>query len=204
MIAIVLHSVSQLLRVLLVSVFLSTFLYTVRFSSLPYLLSYVDVSWTLAGVLCYTSPFSFVLFFTPAFHRAQAPSKLLLSFWWRDSALCTLVWSFLFVLYFSLLLGAPIAASCSQFLTIERFPRATQQISRKKYLGMISIIAPKWRCMETICWYYRFPRFPLSHYSATFHFSLYRYTYQLGRFESRLSVIHFRYLSKPRDLYGEL
>lgn len=134
--------------------------------------------------------------------------KLRASFCWAFDGeiprFATLVWSFLFVLYFSLLLGAPIAMSWSQFLTIERFPRVTQQISRKKCLGMISIIAPKWRYMETICGYYRCFRdflFRIIRQRFTPPLPFYRYTYQLGRLKSRIFVIHFRYLSRARPVW---
>lgn len=109
-----------------------------------------------------------------------------------------------FVLYFSLLLGAPITTSWFQFLTIERFPRATQQISRKKYLGMISIIAPKRRCMETIYGYYR--RF------RDFLFRIIRQRFTLPFVDTRINsadsnhgyLLSISDIYRKRDLYGEL
>lgn len=114
------------------------------------------ICWRVSDISWRSPIYSFLLF--PSRQPSIVP-KLQASFCWAFDGeiprFATLVWSFLFVLYFSLLLGAPIAMSWSLFLTIERFPRVTQQISRKKCLGMISIIASKWRYMETICGYYR-------------------------------------------------
>lgn len=63
-------------------VFLSTFLRSLpsSFSLSSITLSYAGASQTLAGILRYTPSSSFVLSFTPTFHRAQPSNELLLSF----------------------------------------------------------------------------------------------------------------------------
>lgn len=160
-----------------------------------------DISWCSP---VYYSPFLF-----PSRQSSIVP-RLRASFCWAFDGeiprFAMLVWRFLFVLYFSLLLGALIATSWFQFLTIERFPRATQQISQKKYLGMISIIAPKWRYMETIWEYYR--RF------RDFLFRIIRQRFtppplsiHVSTRQTRITVICYPFpilIYRERDLHGEM
>jgi len=73
------------------SVFLSTFLCSLSSSSLYLLYPLVDASQTLTGIFQYIYIYFFLLFRSflhTSLPSCQASSKLLLSFWWRDSALC--------------------------------------------------------------------------------------------------------------------
>lgn len=182
------------------SVFLSTFLYYRVLFYILYPLSYADASQTLAGVLRYTPSSSFALSFTPAFYRAQAPCKLLLSFWWRDSALCHACLELpLCPLFFPLARGSDsnvlVPISHDRKVPTSYSADFAEKMSRNDFDNStkVEIYGDDLRILSV------FPRFPLSHYSATFHSPFYpRYTYQLGRLKSRISVIHFRYLSRAR------
>lgn len=146
-------------------------------------------------------PSSFALSFTLTFHRAQALSKLLLSFWWRDSALCHACLELLLCPLFF-----PLARSSDSNVLVpishdRKVPTSysadfAEKISKNDFdnSAKVEIYGDDLRILSA------FPRFSLSHYSATFYSPplLYQYTYQLGRLESRLSVIHFRYLSRAR------
>lgn len=175
---------------------LSIFLYYQVLLSIPYFLSYADASQTLAGILRYTPSSSFLHASLPS----CPSSELLLSFWWRDSALCHACLEFPFCpLFFPLARGfdSSVLVPISHDRKVPTIYSAdfAEKISRNDFdnNAKMEIYGDDLRILSA------FPRFPLSHYSATFHFpSLYRYTYQLGRLKSRLSVIHFRYLSKAR------
>jgi len=198
LIATVLHSVSRFLCISSVCLPFDFLVLTIEFfslSSIPACWRVSDINWHFPVYILLPS-----LSFFPSHKPSIVPSfeqafvELLME---RFRALPRSGASSLSFI-FSRLLATPIATFWSQFLTIERFPRTTQQISRKKISrndfdnsGKVKIYEDDLRILSA------FPRFPLSH-STTFHFPLYRYTYQLGRFESRLSIIHFRYLSKAR------
>lgn len=166
------------------AVFFSTFLCSQPRSLL--------IRWRVSDISRHSPPHSFLssLFLSrlpscPSFERAFV--ELLME---RFRALPCLSEAFSLSFIFPCCSGLPIATSWSQFLTIERFPRATQHIQWRKYLtGMISIITPKW-CgddLRVISMSWGF----LSHIIrqlVLFHSFFYRCTYQFDRFELWLSI----------------
>lgn len=141
-----------------------------RALSIP--LSYAGAFQTLAGILRYTPSSSFVLSFTPTFHRAQPSNELLLSFWWRDFALCHACLELpLCPLFFPLARGSDsnVLVPISHYRKVPTSYSAdfVEKISRNDFdnSAKVEIYGDDLRILSA------FPRFPLSHYSATFHSS---------------------------------
>lgn len=151
-------------------------------------------------------PSSFALSFTPTFHRAQALSKLLLSFWWRDSALCHACLELLLCpLFFPLARNSDsnvlVPISHDRKVPTSYSADFAEKISKNDFdnSAKVEIYGDDLRILAA------FPRFSLSHYSATFYSPLPFIDTRINSVDSNHGyLLSISDIYRERDLYGEL